>query len=111
MINSKSVEQNEELDVGSSSRISRRDTDSKLQSDLDLEQRLYALEERVVQLSRSVGESAIVSEIRRIADHFDPPNRATVGTTYLSQKLGTTTKWIGDLVRKGEIPKSCICPK
>ena len=49
--------------------------------------------------------------LERVADHCDPPKRATVGTPYIAERLGITTKWVGDLVRKGEIPKSCICPK
>ncbi len=61
------------------------------------------------------GFVAMVAEIRsslvRIADHFDPPERAVVGTKYISERLGVSVRWVGDLVRNGEIPKSCVCPQ
>lgn len=53
----------------------------------------------------------IAAALERIANHFDPQTRTTVGTSYVAERLGITIKWVGDLVRKGEIPKSCICPK
>lgn len=53
----------------------------------------------------------IAAALERIAYHFDPQTRTTVGTAYIAERLGITIKWVGDLVRKGEIPKSCICPK
>jgi len=53
----------------------------------------------------------IAAALERIANHFDPQTRTTVGTAYVAERLGITIKWVGDLVRKGEIPKSCICPK
>ena len=52
----------------------------------------------------------ISSSEKRIAEHFDPQKRSTVGTKYLAEKIGVSVKWAGDLVRSGEIPKSCICP-
>jgi len=67
--------------------------------------------EQVTDHSGKFCDQALVSEIRRIADHFDPPNLEVVGTPYIAERLGVTPKWVGDLVRKGEIPKSCICPK
>lgn len=49
--------------------------------------------------------------LRRIADHFDPPKRGTVGTPYVAERLGVSVRWISDLIRKGDIPKSCIVPR
>jgi len=48
---------------------------------------------------------------KRIAEHFDPQKRKVVGTAYVAEQLGVTIKWAGDLVRRGDVPKSCICPK
>lgn len=94
---------------------SPRDAISK--SKTEVEERLIRLEEVVSRLGRidtrlmqSVDER-IVTHLRRIADHFDPPNLESVGTSYIAQRLGVTPKWVGDLVRKGDIPSSCICPK
>jgi predicted RNA-binding Zn ribbon-like protein len=49
--------------------------------------------------------------ICRIADHIAPQTRKSVNTKYVATKLGTTTKWVGDLIRRGDIPNHCICPK
>ena len=49
--------------------------------------------------------------LRRIADHFDPPKRGTVGTPYVAERLGVSVRWISDLIRRGDIPKSCIVPR
>lgn len=48
--------------------------------------------------------------MRRIADYFDPPPPDKVGSEYVAQRLGCTTTWIADLVRRGEIPKNCLVP-
>ena len=48
---------------------------------------------------------------KRIAEHFDPQKRSTVGTKYLAERIGCSVRWAGDLVRNGEIPSSCICPR
>lgn len=47
-------------------------------------------------------------DLKRIADHFDPPPPDTVGTEYVAKRLGCSQTWIADLVRRGEIPKSCV---
>lgn len=88
---------------------------------LDLARRLRLLEAVVSQLaaphthtfshSNNWNDSGIVAELRRIADHVDPPNLEVVGTSYVAERIGVTTKWVGDLVRTRKIPKFCICPK
>lgn len=88
---------------------------------VELGHRLRHLEEFVSQIAASRNIAApqfraesqydLVSEIRRIADHFDPPNLEVVGTSYIAAQLGVTSKWVGDLVRNGKIPNLCICPK
>ena len=54
--------------------------------------------------------SSIAVDLRRIADHFDPPPPDKVGSEYVAKKLGCTTTWIADLVRRDQIPKRCIVP-
>jgi len=54
--------------------------------------------------------SSLAADLRRIANHFDPPPPDKVGSEYVAQKLGCTTTWIAELVRREEIPKSCIVP-
>lgn len=92
-------------------------SDTSAKSESDLRERLIRLEEMVSRIGRlaarsnEIGDEGVVTHLRRIADHFDPPNLEVVGTSYIAQRLGVTPKWVGDLVRKGEIPSSCICPK
>jgi len=49
-------------------------------------------------------------ELRRVANHFDPPPPDKVGTPYVADRLGCTTVRITQLVRSGEIPASCVVP-
>jgi hypothetical protein len=53
-------------------------------------------------------ESSLAADLRRIANHFDPPPPDKVGSKYVADRLGCTTTWIADLVRKGEIPRRCM---
>jgi predicted DNA-binding transcriptional regulator AlpA len=46
--------------------------------------------------------------LERIADVIAPSPTETVGTPYVAQKLGCTTVWVAEMVRKGQIPKSCL---
>ena len=48
------------------------------------------------------------ADLKRLADHFDPQPADIVGTPYLASKLGCTPTWIAQMVRSGEIPKSCV---
>jgi hypothetical protein len=52
--------------------------------------------------------AGLAQDIRRIADALDPPPPDLVGTPYVAQKLGCTTTWIADLIRRGEIPGNCL---
>jgi hypothetical protein len=52
----------------------------------------------------------IGSDLKRVADHFDPPPPDIIGTPHLARRLGCTPTWIAQLVRSGEIPKGCIVP-
>jgi len=49
-------------------------------------------------------------QLRRIADHFNPPPPDKVGTPYVADRLGCTTVRITQLVRSGEIPADCVVP-
>jgi hypothetical protein len=52
----------------------------------------------------------IADDIRRLADHFDPPPNDIVDSPYIAERQGCTTTWIADQARNGAIPKSCIVP-
>ena len=47
-------------------------------------------------------------QLRRLADHFDPPPAPIVDSVYLAERLDCTTSWIAQMARRGEIPQSCI---
>jgi hypothetical protein len=49
-------------------------------------------------------------DLKRIADHFDPPPPDKVGSDYVASRLGCTTTWVADMVRRGEIPPHCVVP-
>jgi predicted DNA-binding transcriptional regulator AlpA len=50
----------------------------------------------------------IQAELQRINNRFEPPE--VVKSRYIAGRLGCSVKWIGDLARTGQIPKSCIVP-
>lgn len=52
----------------------------------------------------------IQTDIKRLADHFDPLPPDIVDTPFIAQRLGCTTTWIAQMVRSDEIPKGCIVP-
>lgn len=52
----------------------------------------------------------IAVSLERIANKLDPPPSDKVGTAYVAEKLGCTTTWIAEMIRKGQIPPSCIVP-
>ena len=49
-----------------------------------------------------------VEQLRRIADHCDPTPPDIVDSVYAARRLDCTTSWIAQMVRRGEIPTSCI---
>jgi hypothetical protein len=61
--------------------------------------------ERLLSAVERIGEA-----LERLADHFAPPPPDIVGTSYVAQRLACTQVWITDLIRQGDIPKSCIVP-
>lgn len=52
----------------------------------------------------------IATSLERIANKMDPPPSDKVGTGYVAEKLGCSTIWITELIRKGEVPRSCVVP-
>jgi hypothetical protein len=52
----------------------------------------------------------VAESLARIADALAPRPADVVGTPYLADKLGCTTVWVAEMVRAGEIPKSCVVP-
>jgi hypothetical protein len=53
---------------------------------------------------------ALVRQVRRIADHYDPPPPDVVDSGYVARKLDLTTTRIAELARDRQIPSSCIVP-
>jgi hypothetical protein len=51
---------------------------------------------------------SIEVSLGRIADALVPAPSDIVGTPYIAKRLGCTTAWVTDLIKKGEIPKACI---
>ena len=70
-----------------------------------------ALEQIGSELNRISGqldESLMIQQ--RLADEI-APERSIVGTRYVAERIGKSTRWITDLVRDGKIPKQCIVPQ
>ena len=68
------------------------------------------IESRATGMSQTEMAQRIVTDLRRIADRLDPPSPDKVGTPYIADRLGCTTVWITELIRKKEIPANCIVP-
>lgn len=54
--------------------------------------------------------ASMAADLRRIADKVDPPPPDKVGTPYVAERLGCTTVWVTEMIRSGDIPRSCIVP-
>jgi hypothetical protein len=52
----------------------------------------------------------IAQEMRRVANHFDPPPPNVVDSRDVADRLGCTTTWVADMARSGRIPRSCVVP-
>lgn len=50
----------------------------------------------------------VLHQLKRIADHFDPPPPDLVGSTYIADRLGCTPVWVAEMARRGLIPASCV---
>ena len=70
--------------------------------------RLAQAAEGLASAISQVNMPELVTEIRRISNHFDPPPSDVIGTDYIAGKLGCTKVWVAELVRSGEIPAGCI---
>jgi len=70
------------------------------------DQRDSGLDVSLARIAKAI--ECIQVQVARIADHFDPPPADKVGTPYIAQRLGCTTVWVTEMVRKGEIPSACV---
>jgi hypothetical protein len=52
----------------------------------------------------------LASAAEEIAHHLDPKPPEIVKSSYVARRFGCTIKWVGEMVRRGEVPKSCIAP-
>lgn len=57
-----------------------------------------------------VALETIAEQLQRVADHFVPPEEDKVGSTYIAQRLGCSTTWVGRMANNGTIPRKCIVP-
>lgn len=54
---------------------------------------------------------SIANDMKHIRMKLAPgPEREIVGARHVADALGCSTQWIGEQVRTGSIPKSCIVP-
>jgi hypothetical protein len=52
--------------------------------------------------------ATIVEQLRRIADHFDPPPGDLVDTGYVANLLNCTKDYVAQMAREGIIPPNCL---
>ncbi len=55
-------------------------------------------------------EVAVDEFMRQLGDVSRAKPPELVGTRYVAERLDCTTVWVTELIRKGEIPVSCIAP-
>jgi hypothetical protein len=82
----------------------------RVESPEELARRVELLERRCAALEAGSPLAAIVPLLARIADAVAPAPAAIVGTPYVANKLGCTTVWVAEMVRKGDIPRDCVVP-
>lgn len=80
----------------------------RLQIPEEFAQRIEVLERRCAALEAKHPLAEMIPLLARIADAVAPAPTATVGTPYVAQKLGCTTVWVAEMVRKGDIPRCCL---
>jgi predicted DNA-binding transcriptional regulator AlpA len=54
--------------------------------------------------------AGLVEVLTRVADAVAPEPADVVDSPYVAKKLGCGTTWVGEMARKGTIPKSCLVP-
>lgn len=55
-------------------------------------------------------EIAVDEFFRQMASTAIKPSPEIVGTSYVSERLGCTSIWITEMVRRGVIPPACVVP-
>lgn len=68
------------------------------------------LKRRETGIDETIIQREVAEYLRRIADRLDPPPPDKVGTPYIADRLGCTTVWITELIRKKDVPANCIVP-
>ncbi len=53
-------------------------------------------------------EADLSRNLKRIADHFDPPPPDIIGTPEVAKKISCTTVWVAKMAATGRIPANCI---
>jgi hypothetical protein len=52
----------------------------------------------------------IARAAEEIARHLEAKPPEIVKSSYVAGRFGCSIKWVGEMVRRGEIPKNCIAP-
>lgn len=58
----------------------------------------------------AVAAEGIQEQLRRLADHFDPPPPDIVNTAFVANKLGCTKIWVARMAADRLILASCVLP-
>jgi predicted DNA-binding transcriptional regulator AlpA len=66
--------------------------------------------QRGQQPENSVVLERLANAAEEIAKHLDPKPPEIVKSSYVARRFGCSIKWVGEMIRRGEIPKSCIAP-
>jgi hypothetical protein len=54
--------------------------------------------------------AGLVQIFARVADAVAPQPGDLVGTPYVARRLGCTTVWVTEMIKKGRLPKNCVVP-
>jgi len=76
---------------------------------LAIQQQTQAIE-RQTQIGERItlALEALNNSAAQLSDHVVPAPTAIVGSDYVAKRLGCTTTWVAQMVRRGMIPKSCV---
>jgi hypothetical protein len=92
-----------------------------MNADLPLLERIALATEHTAQANERIAQAleallhsgdlaTTAASASRLADHFSPAPSDILGTPAIARRLGCTTVWVAQLVRKGVIPRNCVVP-
>jgi hypothetical protein len=77
----------------------------RAQRQVELAPLTRALLERIAAAMEEIGSLS-----RAVCERIVPGAGEVVGTPYVARKLGCTTVWVAEMVRRDEIPRNCVVP-